>query len=68
MSFLTVTQIAKRLAVSNRTVLNLIDRGRFPNAYKIDPMAKRITWRIPIKDVETFELQQKGLEKETVSN
>ncbi len=53
-SLLTVTQVAELLQVSNRTVRNLIKRGHFPQARKIDPSRWRSSWRIPQEDVNSY--------------
>ena len=56
---LTVEQVAATLNVTARTVRNLIKRGRFPGAYKIDPQATKSTYQIPKADLEHFiELQK----------
>lgn len=60
MIFLSVNSTAERLRVSPRTVLNMIERGRFPGAYKIDPLAETSAWRIPVEAVEKFEELRKG--------
>lgn len=60
-SWYTVNQAAKRLGVSARTVQNLITRGRFPGAWKVDPQAARSSWRIPREDLERFEDDRKRL-------
>ncbi|PKO16826.1 MAG: hypothetical protein CVU39_06305 [Chloroflexi bacterium HGW-Chloroflexi-10] len=53
-SLLSVEQVAQVLQVTPRTVRNLITRGRFPDAYKIDPEAKRSDWRIPQQNLADF--------------
>jgi excisionase family DNA binding protein len=55
----TVEQVASILNVSSRTVRNLINRNRFPNAYRIDPGAKS-AYRIPKPDLDAFLLLQRG--------
>ncbi|MFN3492529.1 MAG: helix-turn-helix domain-containing protein [Anaerolineales bacterium] len=59
MTDLSVSQVAALLNCSHRHVLNLIQRGAFPNAYKLDPNS-RSRWRIPKKDVDQFIKQQRG--------
>ena len=54
----TVEQVAEALKVTPRTVRNLIERGRFPGAYKIDPQSERSTWRIPEDDLVQFKERQ----------
>jgi len=51
---LKVNQVAELLQVTTRTVCNLCTRGRFPGAYKFDPMAKRSDWLIPRHDLNEF--------------
>jgi len=58
--YLTVDQVANMLNVTNATVTNLINRGRFPGAYKIDPLVKNSHFRIPREDVEKFIELQRG--------
>jgi excisionase family DNA binding protein len=58
--FFTVEQAAKELQVSDRTIRNLISRGRFPHAAKIDPQSPHSTWRIPRADLVTYQQQQAG--------
>ena len=56
---LSVDQVAQVLEVSPRTVRNLIKRGRFPNAKKMDPLAQKSTYQIPKSDLDEYiELQQ----------
>jgi excisionase family DNA binding protein len=59
MNDLSVSQVAVILKCSHRHVLNLIQRGAFPNAYKLDPSSKSV-YRIPKKDVDQFIKQQRG--------
>lgn len=54
----TVKEVARILRVSERTVRNLIERNRFPGAYRLDPKT-RSTWRIPERDVLEFQRLQK---------
>ena len=56
---LTVEQVAITLEVTPRTVRNLIKRGRFPNARKIDPLKKKSSYQIPFSDVEAYQKLQK---------
>jgi excisionase family DNA binding protein len=51
MKELSVIQVAEILKCTPRTVINLIKRGAFPNAYKLDPNAKSV-YRIPKSDVD----------------
>lgn len=46
--------VAKRLAVTERTVVNLIHRGFFPGAFKIDPTRRNSPYRIPWSDYEKY--------------
>ncbi|NOH00635.1 MAG: helix-turn-helix domain-containing protein [Chloroflexi bacterium] len=50
---LSVAQVAVILVCSSRHVLNLINSGHFPNAYKMNP-GKRSVYRIPKKDLDAF--------------
>jgi len=50
---LSVVQVAALLGCSHQTVINLISRGHFPNAFKLDPNKKSV-YRILKKDVDSF--------------
>lgn len=50
---LTVTQLAGRRKVTNRTVLRWIAAGHFPGAYQIGPGTS--AFLIPIEDVLAYE-------------
>ena len=58
-SFYTVDEVAAILQVTDRTVRNLINRGRFPGAHKIDPDLSRSPYRIPKTDLEKFIQRQR---------
>jgi len=51
---LTTHDIAERLAVTERTVVNLIHRGYFPAARKIDPRRRNSPYRIPESDYQRY--------------
>ena len=53
-SVLSVNQVSEILHVSPRTVRNLIKRGRFPGAYKLDPLSEKSSYRIPSDEVEDY--------------
>jgi predicted DNA-binding transcriptional regulator AlpA len=57
MMVLNIKATATRLGVSQRSVINYINKNNlFPNAYKLNPHAKRRSeWRIPLADIEAFE-------------
>ena len=52
---LTVKQVAERLHVSDDKVRLLVKEGRFPHAYKLDPVKETSPFLIPEKDVIEFE-------------
>lgn len=54
---LTTTEAAERLGVSRVTINEWIDKGFFPNAYKLSGQAKS-PYRIPVSDIETFEAKR----------
>lgn len=55
----SVSDLAELLQVSTRTVRNLIKRGRFPHAHRIDPLSIKSSYRIPRNDVNAYlELQE----------
>ena len=45
---------AEILGVSQRTIRNLIARGRFPGAFKIDPKSIKSSWMIPVAEIYNF--------------
>ena len=49
---LTVPEAADRLNVTDRTVLNWIERGYFPGTTRLSPTGP---YRIPIRAIEQFE-------------
>lgn len=51
----TVTQTAQILGITDRMVRKLIEKGRFPNAYRVDPFNPLGRYRIPKQDVERFQ-------------
>lgn len=55
---LTIAQVAVLLSCSHRHVLNLLSRGHFPHAYKMDP-STRSRFLIPQADVDRFIKLQK---------
>jgi len=55
---LKVSEVAKRLGVTRITVWNMIQRGSFPNAHKVDPNKKSM-YLIPEKDLEDLLARQK---------
>ena len=50
MDFLTVSQIAELEGVSVRYIVAEIERGKFPNARKLDPEKQTSAYLIPAKD------------------
>lgn len=54
---LTVQDISERLAVSERTVYNLVERGEL-QAFRVGRM-----WRVEEKDLESYIEEQKKAEK-----
>jgi len=48
---LRVTEVAALLGVSPKTVRNMIDRGHFPGARKIDPTRRNSPYLIPAGEV-----------------
>lgn len=51
-TYLTVTETAMRLKVTDRSVLNWIEKGYFPGTTRISPTGP---YRIPLTAVEQFE-------------
>jgi excisionase family DNA binding protein len=50
----SVSEVAKILEVTPRTVINLIYRSHFPNAHKVDPSRSNSHYRIPKSDLEDY--------------
>ncbi len=57
---LSTAEVPAVLKVSQRTVKNLIDRGHFPHAYKLDPTRSNSPYRIPRKDLDAYLKKQRG--------
>jgi len=53
MKMLRTGEVAKRLGVTRKTIWNMIQRGSFPNAIKLDPDAKSI-YLIPEEDIDNL--------------
>ena len=51
--YLSVTQLAERWNLSIAAILQWINDGYFPGAYKAGP-GKTSPWRIPLEDVLAF--------------
>ena len=56
----TTSELAKLIGCTNRTIRNMIDRGRFPNAHKLDPDSESSTWIVPFTDYHNY-LQKKEI-------
>jgi excisionase family DNA binding protein len=52
---LSAREAAQRLGVTPRTIIKWINRGTFPNAYKLNPDGLRSAYRIPLTDIEALE-------------
>lgn len=50
--FYTVSQLAKRYRVSQRTIHDWFEKGEFPNRYRLRPTSP---FRIPESDVIAFD-------------
>lgn len=46
-----IKDAAKMLQVSPATIRNMIDRGKFPGAVKIDPSRRNSPYRIPRQEI-----------------
>jgi excisionase family DNA binding protein len=49
---LTTAEVAQHLGITRRSVIGLIQRGRFPNARKLP--AANATYLIPLSDLENY--------------
>jgi excisionase family DNA binding protein len=58
--YYTTKEIAAMMAVSITTVAEMIKRGRFPGAYKIDPALRNSPYRVPKTSYEKFLQEQRG--------
>lgn len=56
---LRVSEVAGVLGISQNAVRDLIKRGHFPGAHKIDPTRKSV-YLIPRQDLEKFLRRQQG--------
>lgn len=56
----TVAETADELGVSRRTVQLWVVKGYFPNAFPINPNAKRKEFRIPRADIRKFIAKRNG--------
>lgn len=54
MDYLTTKDIAGQLKVTERTIINLIHRGYFPGARKIDAARRNSPYRIPAIDYKNY--------------
>lgn len=52
---LSTREAAERLGVTQQSIARWIKQGAFPNVFRLNPDAKRPTYRIPISDIEAFE-------------
>jgi DNA-binding transcriptional regulator LsrR (DeoR family) len=52
---LTVKEVAERLHMSRGKVRLMVNEGRFPNVYQMDPTKATSPIMIPEKDVEAIE-------------
>jgi len=50
----TVSEAARLLHVSERTIQTWIKEGSFPNAFKLHPQKKNSPIRIPKADIDRF--------------
>jgi hypothetical protein len=56
----TVSELAQKYNVTKRVVLGWCERGKFPNAHKVDSGFGFEVWKIPASDLEGFELPKAG--------
>lgn len=56
--YLTVPQLAVRWEVSDRAVQKWINKGYFPNAYRVG-LGRGSHYRVPVSDVIEFEKNRK---------
>jgi hypothetical protein len=54
-------EAGERLGTTRRAVVSWIRKGRFPNAYKLDPFGVTSPYQIPESDIIAFERKRQGL-------
>lgn len=54
LDLIRITEAAQMLQVSKQTVRNMIDRGHFPGAKKMDPTRRNSPYRIPRAEVSAL--------------
>lgn len=55
---LNVDQAAERFGVTPRTIRNWINRGDFPNAYRVG-LTSKSAHMIPMSDIEAFDKKRR---------
>jgi len=58
--YIRTTEAAKRFGVSSRTIARWIEKGYFPNAFKINPHADNAPFLIPLYDIEALERKREA--------
>lgn len=58
--YLTVDKVAKMFGVKPATVRDWIDKGIFPNAFKLQPGEQQAPWFIPTSDIEDLAQKRYG--------
>jgi hypothetical protein len=56
---LSVLQLAKYFGIGRRSASGLVERGRFPNARRLNPDAQRSAVLIPFRDIRAYESTKK---------
>lgn len=56
--YMTIAQLADRYKVTARAVLKWINKGHFPNAYRVSP-EENSPYRIPVSDVIEYEKKRR---------
>lgn len=54
-----VSEAARQLQVTPATIRNMIERGHFPGATKIDPTLRNSPLRIPEDEIKAYIAQRK---------
>jgi len=55
---ISTTEAGILLGVSSRTITEWYKDGNFPNAYKLNPGKRNSPLRIPMLDIERFEMRR----------
>lgn len=65
-NYISTSEAAERLGVTQRTIARWVSKGCFPGAIKVNPQFKHSPYLIPVSAIEEFEASREiGTEGET---